>query len=107
MPNSVEEFVLNSYFNFELNNLSSSKKVIIKNDIYDHELNCLPNNLEYLQLPMCYGYDKEIKKYPNQLKTIICHKYYKKFFFMTSLRIFLILNKKYIYNQIIYKLYFI
>ena len=76
LSDSVEELILDSNFNLKLNDLSSSiKKLIIFNKNYNHELNCLPNNLEYLQLP--YYYDKEIKKYPKQLKTIKCYKYYK------------------------------
>ena len=68
--------VLKRDFNLELNNLLSSlNKLIIENENYVHELNCLPNNIEYLQLP--YYYNKEIKKYPKQLKTIKCYKDYK------------------------------
>ena len=122
LPDSVEELVLEWGFNLELNDLPSSiKKLIINSDDYVHELNCLPNNLEYLKLPNKYTkiflkftplkyvilmiklifiknnlykvcmrliykgvnllefqvYDKEIKKYPKQLKTIKCHIAYK------------------------------
>lgn len=48
-------------------------QVLLKS--YEHELNCLPNNLEYLELPKYY--DKEIKNYPKQLKIIKCSKKYK------------------------------
>ena len=76
LPDSVEELILGYAFNLELNDLPSSiKKLVIYYVNYVHELNCLPNNLEYLELPE--RYDKEIKKYPKQLKTIKCNKDYK------------------------------
>jgi len=39
------------------------QKTYYNNVHYKHELNCLPNNLEYLQL--LFAYDEEIKKYSN------------------------------------------
>ena len=76
LPDSVEELVLGHDFNLKLNDLPSSiKKLVIKNVDYNHELNCLPNNIVYLELP--FYYNKEIKKYPKQLKTIKCNKNYK------------------------------
>ena len=42
---------------------------------YDKELNCLPEFVEYLELNN--KYDKRIKKFPLNLKTIKCDKNYK------------------------------
>ena len=76
LSDSVEELVLGYNNILESNDLSSSiKKLIINNDDYNHELNCLPNNIVCLELPL--NYDKEIKKYPKELKTIKCHTFYK------------------------------
>ena len=76
LSDNVEELVLGYNNILELNDLPSSiKKLVIKNEDYNQELNCLPNNLEYLKLPSAY--DKEIKNYPKQLKKIKCSKDYK------------------------------
>jgi hypothetical protein len=63
-------------FNLDLNNLPNSiKKIIIKNENYNKELNCLPESIEYLELP--YNYNKQIKKFPLNLRTIKCNSNYK------------------------------
>ena len=61
----------------ELQNLPNSiKKISFDNySEYDKELNCLPEFIEYLELGK--DYDKKITKFPLNLKTIKCSKYYK------------------------------
>src|SRR3990167_3602416 len=58
LPNSIEEIKFGSNFNLELQNLPNSIKKISfdYNSIYDIELNCLPEFVEYLELN--YYYDK-------------------------------------------------
>jgi hypothetical protein len=76
LPDSIEELVLGLDFDLELNNLPQSiKKIIFNSYTYNKELNCLPSNIEYIELPK--NYDKEIVKYPNKLKTIKCSNTYK------------------------------
>jgi hypothetical protein len=76
LPDSIEELILDSNFDLELNDLPQSiKKIIFNSYTYIHELNCLPSNIEYIQLPQFYN--KEIIKYPNKLKTIKCSNNYK------------------------------
>jgi hypothetical protein len=64
-------------FILELNNLPQSIKKIIfhKKSIHNKELNCLPNFVEFIQLPKEYG--KKILRLPLELKTIRCSKNYK------------------------------
>ena len=54
---------------------NSVKKISFINCGYNKELNCLPEFVEYLELNN--KYDKRIKKFPLNLKTIKCDKYYK------------------------------
>ena len=77
LPNSIEEIEFGRCFNLELQNLPNSIKKISFDcySKYDKELNCLPESVEYLKLNI--GYDKRIKKFPLNLKTIECHKIYK------------------------------
>ena len=76
LPNSVEEIEFDYSFRLELLNLPNSiKKISFFNSIYDKELNCLPEFIEYLEL--CRYYNKKIKKFPLNLKTIKCNKNYK------------------------------
>ena len=73
LPNSIEEIEFGYNFNLELHNLPNSIKKISFNyySRYDKELNCLPEFVEYLKLPLCY--DKKINKFPLNLKTIKCY----------------------------------
>jgi len=59
-----------------LDNLPSSIKKISfnKKSDYNKELNCLPNGLEILQLPV--RYKLQIKNIPKGLKKLICSKNY-------------------------------
>ena len=77
LPNSIEGIVLGYNFNLELNNLPNSIKKISFDyySEYDKELNCLPEFVEYLELNK--KYNKKIKKFPLNLKTIKCSKNYK------------------------------
>ena len=82
LPNSIEELELDEYFDLELNNLPTSiHKVIFSGcynesfNEYNRELNCLPNFVEFLQLPQ--EYNKKILRFPSSLKTIKCSKSYK------------------------------
>ena len=43
--------------------------------IYNKELNCLPEFVEYIKLPI--SYDKKISKFSLNLKTIKCYRRYK------------------------------
>ena len=55
LPNTIEELELGPHFNLKLNDLPNSVKIIkIKNRNYNKELNCLPSNLELLELPKKY-----------------------------------------------------
>ena len=42
---------------------------------FDKELNCLPEYVEYIKLPI--NYNKKIKKFPLNLKTIECDERYE------------------------------
>ena len=66
-----------SQFNKSIDNLPNSiKKITIDRDCqFNRELNCLPNFVEQIELP--YAYAKQIKKFPTQLKKIICCQDYK------------------------------
>jgi hypothetical protein len=76
LPDSIEELVLDCDFDLELNNLPQSiKKISFNSYNYNKELNCLPSNIEYIELPLFYS--KVIVKYPNKLKTIKCFNEYK------------------------------
>jgi hypothetical protein len=79
LPDTIEELNLGPRFNLNLDNLPSSIKKIIfdKNDyyMYNEKLNCLPNQLEILQLPANYIY--QIFPIPKSLVKVICSKYYK------------------------------
>lgn len=81
MNNIIVELELGTVFNLPLNNLPCGLKKLIFNSgasifgIYNHELNMLPNSIEYLELPTYYK--KQIKIFPLNLKTIVCHKEYK------------------------------
>ena len=57
MPNSIKKISFNYMSN------------------YNKELNCLPEFVEYLELNK--KYNKKIKKFPLNLKTIKCYEYYK------------------------------
>ena len=76
LPVTIEEIELGEYFNLELCNLPSSIKKIIfyKGCKYNKALNCLPNGLEYLQLPI--KYDKQIQNIPRGLSILVCSKNY-------------------------------
>ena len=41
--------------------------------IFEKELNCLPNSIEYIELPMRYPF--KIKKLPQNLKTCVSYTY--------------------------------
>ena len=77
LPNSVEEIIFGYYFDLELQNLPNSIKKIsfYYFGVYNKELNCLPEFVEYLELND--NYDKKINKFPLNLKTIKCNKQYK------------------------------
>ena len=77
LPNSIEEIIFSEFFNLELQNLPNSIKKISFDyySDYNKELNCLPEFVEYLELGI--KYDKKIKKFPLNLKTIKCYKKYK------------------------------
>ena len=76
LPNSVEELVLENEFNLELNNLPNSvKKISFYGNNYDKEINCLPEFIEYIRLNK--SYEKQIKKFPLNLKIIECYEKYK------------------------------
>ena len=77
LPNSLKELVLGLDFNLELNNLPNQlKKISIRNvNLYDKELNNLPESVELIELPI--GYDKKLSKLPKNLKTIRCDRDYK------------------------------
>ena len=79
LPNGIEELVLERNFNFAMNNLPTSIKIIEFNHRYfynyDHELNCLPYSIECLKLSKLY--DKKISNIPKGLKKIVCSKDYK------------------------------
>ena len=77
LPNSIEEIIFGMWFNLKLQNLPNSiKKISFYYDSrYNNELNCLPEFVEYLELGK--DYDKKITKFPLNLKTIKCSKYYK------------------------------
>lgn len=67
--------ILNDLFELELNNLPNSiTKISICIDRYDKELNSLPESIEYIELPQ--KYKLQIKKFPSNLKSIKCHKDY-------------------------------
>ena len=77
LPNSIEEIKFGNWFNLELNNLPNSVKKISfsKYSDYDKELNCLPEFVKYLELPI--NYKKKIKKLPLNIKTIKCDEEYE------------------------------
>ena len=80
LPNGVEELVVGYFCGSELNNLPNSIKIIkLKRrsfgNEHNKELNCLPESIEYLELPNYYNL-KITKSYPN-LKTIVCTKDYE------------------------------
>jgi uncharacterized protein YjfI (DUF2170 family) len=74
LHNNIEELsIINSYYDYDLNNLPNSlKKIIIKDYLYD--LNNLPNSIEYLEFNMN---KVKIQKKPKNLKTIKCKDYYE------------------------------
>ena len=76
LPNDIEELVLGSNFNLELNNFSTSIVKIIFHEYcdYNKELNCLPNSVELIQLPK--KYNLLIVNKPKKLKKIICSNNY-------------------------------
>jgi hypothetical protein len=74
--NSLEELILNNYFNLPLNNLPNSIKIIkIFNNNYNENLNNLPSSVEHIKLNVNYG--KPMRNIPLNLKLIECHKNYK------------------------------
>ena len=77
LPNSVEEIEFSYNFNLELHNLPNSIKKISFHlySNYNKELNCLPEFIEYLELGKYYN--KNISKFPLNLKTIKCDQNYK------------------------------
>ena len=72
LPNSIEELELGSLFNMKLDNLPSSiKKITFSTySTYDEKLNCLPNGLLILQLPLSYNH--QILNIPRTLTKLIC-----------------------------------
>ena len=76
LPHGIEELVLKSNFNLELNNLPNSiKKIVFKNEDYNQKLNCLPNSIELIELPI--EYKLKMDKISNNLKKIKCSKNYE------------------------------
>ena len=76
MNDGIEELVLDYDCDLRLDNLPSSiKKIIILNKYYNQNLNNLPFNLEYLELPI--NYKLKILSIPPNLKYIKCHKKYE------------------------------
>ena len=76
MPDTIEEIHLGQNFNLELDNLPSTIKKI-KFDIYsgyDKKLNCLPNGLSILELPIYYK--QQICIIPRTLTKLICSRNY-------------------------------
>lgn len=74
LQNSLEELILSCVFNLQMNNLPNGlKKLIFEKENYEHELNSLPNSLEYIKLPLKY---KQNLNFPKNLNTIECAKYY-------------------------------
>ncbi len=75
LPNGIEELVLRSQFNSQINDLPTSIKTIKLNTFkYNQELNCLPISIEYLKLNE--SYNKKISNIPKGLKKIVCSKNY-------------------------------
>ena len=66
LPSSLEELIICNFINFEINNLPNNiKKLIFRRfSIFNEQLNCLPESLEYLELPKCYS--KKISKFAIQ-----------------------------------------
>jgi hypothetical protein len=76
LPNKLEELILNTEFNSELNNLPNSIKIIkLLNSCYNKKLNNLPDSIQFIALPCCY--ELPIDKFSNDLKKIKCYKNYK------------------------------
>ena len=76
LPSSLIYLKLGRNFSYSLNNLPQGIK-IIKFDaysLYNNDLNCLPNSIQEIKLPL--GYSKHIVKIPTQLKKITCHEKY-------------------------------
>ena len=76
LSDNIEEIELGLHFNLELDNLPSSIKKIIfdKWSKYNKKLNCLPNGLLTLQLPLYY--DQQISLIPSALSKLICSENY-------------------------------
>ena len=77
MVDSITHLTFGFEFDKPVNNLPNSiiHLTFEKLSKYNNELNCLPNFVEQIELPV--GYSKQIKKFPIQLKKIICSKNYK------------------------------
>ena len=77
LPSNIVEITFCYEFNQKIENLPISIQKIIfsTHSDYNIELNCLPNFLEFLQLPE--KYDKKILNLPKELKTIKCSKNYE------------------------------
>jgi hypothetical protein len=72
LPNSIEKLWFKSKFNLPLDDLPNGIISIgfCESSVFARELNCLPNSLEIIELPM--KYDKKILNIPKNLKKIIC-----------------------------------
>lgn len=75
LPNGIEKLHLfDKAFDLELNNLPTSIKTIIFTNvnfrIYDKKLNCLPDSVEYIKLPLEYKH--RISNIPKKLKNVSC-----------------------------------
>lgn len=75
LQNSIKELELAGSFNSQINDLPNGLTKLIFNIYkYDHELNSLPDSLEYIKLP--YDYNILIKKFPKNLLIVKCDKQY-------------------------------
>ncbi len=70
MPNTVTELYVEIDFNLDFLN-NGIKKIFIKSDYYTHELDNLPETLEYLHIDVLKGYSGNLDNLPESLKHLI------------------------------------
>lgn len=75
----IKELSFGCLFNLPLDNLPNNiEKILFPIEVtrcyFNHELNCLPDSVEIIQLHK--NYNKKISKFPKNLKKIICSVYY-------------------------------